>query len=234
MEEVGPPTALSWLSRGWMAYRYNLPIAIPAAGIWALVTLPYQVARPGPMKNLVMLLVYLTVGIVLQIGWLHLFLKLVRSEPARISDILSGFSRFRSSWATGMLFGLIVIGGTFLLIVPGIYWALKYLLSLFAVLDRPLSARESLGYSARITDGHKWKLLAVLLILAALSLLSLPFGMGWTKFHAGAGGHYLIVIGFIPYLVCVLVVMPWGGATLAAAYDSLAAREAQETTGVNL
>jgi len=120
-------------------------------------------------------------------------------------------------WTTFILLWLIILGGCILFIIPGIIWSLKYGLSLFAVMDKQMSPRESIRFSGKITKGHKGKLFGVWTIAILLSFLTWPFSSGLQRQNA-----MLIGAGLIPYLVNILVVTPWLGATTAAAYKSLA------------
>ncbi len=74
------------------------------------------------------------------------------------------------------LFGTIVVGlivfvGVILLIVPGIIFALRYMFVPYLIIDRKLSIGEALKESARITLGHKWQLLVLVLAIAGINIL---------------------------------------------------------------
>ena len=79
---------------------------------------------------------YFVIGPPLVVGVFFLYLKAVRDEKPNFSVVFAGFSNFGKAWLTVFLYYLIVIGGTFLLVIPGIIWGMRYCLSLFAVLDR--------------------------------------------------------------------------------------------------
>jgi len=66
-------------------------------------------------------------------------------------------SRWGASVITGLLAGLIVLGMTLLLIVPGIIWSLYYYFFLFVVALRGLSGKAALDYSKSLVQGQWWR-----------------------------------------------------------------------------
>lgn len=172
----------------------------------------------------------LVVGPPMLIGWCFLCLRLVRGEDARSADVLAGFYRYRAAWATVVLYYLVVYGGIALLVVPGIIWSLMYGFSLFAVMDRQLSAREALRFSGRITKGHKGRLFFLLLLV----YLSAPLGWSWLipelPWQESSVG---LEVSFFPAGIIILLIVllvswvlySWLCLTCAAAYDSLVHRQ---------
>jgi hypothetical protein len=89
-------------------------------------------------------------------------------------------SRWWASIGTGLLAGLIVIGMTLLLIVPGIIWGLYYSFVVFVVALRGLSGKDALDYSKQIVKGQWWRVLGYLLVIELLGvvtcvILAVPF-----------------------------------------------------------
>lgn len=73
-------------------------------------------------------------------------------------------------------YGLIVLGGLLLFIVPGIYWAIKYAFAPYFYIEKNLSISESFRLSAQVTEGVKLKLIGfgvvvwVMMLVGALAL----------------------------------------------------------------
>ena len=224
MNQVSSLTVGGWFSRGWSAYRTNATPLIGGAVILAVINVVVSLIGKGPAGVLIMLAFNLVVIPVLSVGWCLLCLKSVRGENAQWSDVFAAFSRFGPAWATFMLLFLIVLGGVFLLVVPGIILGLKYGQSMFAVMDRGLSARQAIGYSGKMTQGWKGKLFGMFVVGFLLSLLAYPFSFGLQRLGEGSGAT-LLAVGIVPFLATVFVITPWLGASYAAAYDSLAQLE---------
>jgi len=115
-----------------------------------------------------------------------------------------------------MLFTLIILGGLFLLIVPGIIFSLMFGMCVYAVMDKKMSAVESVKYSKKITKGYRGLIFVLYVAIGLLTLLGIPIAYGLQKLDSN-----LIFIGLIPYLINVVFVLPWTAAAAAAAYDSL-------------
>ena len=61
--------------------------------------------------------------------------------------------------------------GLLLLIVPGIIFGLMFMFATILVIDRELGPIEAMRESNRVTRGHKWNLLGLVLVLALVNLL---------------------------------------------------------------
>jgi hypothetical protein len=109
-------------------------------------------------------------SIVLGAGFTLIALKLAKGEHASLADLVP---RARLVWhyfCASVFAGVIIVGGLILLIIPGIYLLLRFLMVRFAVLDGA-GITESLKKSSALTHGVKWHLLAFLLVLVLLNIL---------------------------------------------------------------
>ena len=93
------------------------------------------------------------------------------------------FSKFMNDFfiffATNLLTTLIIIGGTLLLIIPGIFWGYKYRFAPILSVEEKLNPMESLRKSAELTNGYKLSMLWLDLILLGINILGLLcFGIG--------------------------------------------------------
>ncbi len=166
MEGNDSMTAKSWLCTGWQTYRKNWWVLSLGGLLWfawdlTFVNRTYLLFRI-PMVNVVVSLPSIIIwdGLcwIISVGLCFFCLKLSRGLEAPFSTIFEGFRRWRTSLVTGILLALIFAAGLILLVVPGIIWALKYLLALYAIMDRQLSAWEALKLRGRKTTGHKGQL----------------------------------------------------------------------------
>ena len=246
MGQVHSPTLRNWISRGWSTYTDKAEILAGGAVILFVFSRLLDLVRLAPYGRLILFLAQLVFIPVMAAGWLHLCLRVIRGDDARSRDIFRGFLRFNAAWETGLRVSLVSFLGAILFVVPGIILYLKYCLSLFAVMDsnvsaekgwnlgivlvkprameRQLSASEALRFSGRITKGHKRRLLGVFALQILLWFVTWPFSLG--LYYWGNGlSMVLVAVGLVPYVAYSLVIVPWLGATYAAAYDSLTFRE---------
>ena len=71
---------------------------------------------------------------------------------------------------SGFLYSLIVGIGYMLLIIPGIYWTIKYMFYYFFIIDGECGPIEALSESGDLTDGYKWKLLLLLILVSIFGI----------------------------------------------------------------
>ncbi len=226
MNQSSALTLGSWFSRGWKTYKANFRLLV---GVSVMFIIPDIILALVPG----LWLLYFVIGPPLVVGVFFLYLKAVRDEKPNFSVVFAGFSIFGKAWLTVFLYYLILFGGIFLLVIPGIIWGMRYGLSLFAVLDRSLSAREAIRLSGKITYGYKVKLFVTALVMGLISSLpQMPLGFGLGLLRAGDENALpLLAIAIVPYLVSRVLLSPRAFASWASAYDSLVNRWQQSSMG---
>ena len=110
-------------------------------------------------------------SIYLGLGVTRVGLNIVTGKHASPGMIFGEGSKLLRGIGAGILYALMVLAGTILLIVPGIYLGLRYSQYLTAIVDRDMGVMESLRYSASITQNNKLPLLG-LYILSFLIVLA--------------------------------------------------------------
>ena len=105
----------------------------------------------------------MTVGILiaapLYIGSALFFINVSRKSNPQIEDMFKGFNSYGASLGANLLVGLIVVGGMFLLIIPGVIWGIQYSMVNYIIADDPnCGGNESLERSRKMMDGHKMKM----------------------------------------------------------------------------
>lgn len=132
----------------------------------------------GPMR-----LVHTLINVVPQawlgIGLCRMAIASARNQPVAFETLWSGTDRLGTAIAVNVLVGLCVFLGTMLLVIPGIVIALGWLLAFAFVADTRLPAIECLTASWQVTQGHRWHVLGLLLVLGLLVAVSaIPCGLG--------------------------------------------------------
>lgn len=89
-------------------------------------------------------------------------------------------SRWGAAIWTGILAGLIILGMTLLLIVPGIIWSFYYAFFAYVVVLRGLSGKRALDYSKAMVKGQWWRVFGYLLVINIIGFFvglvaSVPF-----------------------------------------------------------
>jgi uncharacterized membrane protein len=113
------------------------------------------------------------------LGLFAFSMKMVKNGTATIGDFFNSWSKGLSYIAAQILYTLIVTLGFILLIIPGIYWACKFSLFPFFILEGkgPINA---LKLSDQATYGAKWDVLAygvIAFLVVFLGIVALFFGI---------------------------------------------------------
>lgn len=109
----------------------------------------------------------------LSIGMIKLILALVRDEQINYNDLFGG-SKYLLQYILGsIVVGLAVMFGYLLLIIPGIIWSIKYMFTLFLVVDEGMDFSVAMRESAQMTQGIKWQLFGFGLALFGINLLGM-------------------------------------------------------------
>ena len=128
--------------------------------------------------NFLIFLLYV-LEIIVNIGFLGIFLNLHDKKKTSIEDVFSKYKMFFKYFIASFLYALIVMGGLILFIVPGIIWGIKFRYFKFLIVDKNLDPITALKKSAEITQGVKLDLYIFGLIMFVLQIAGLmTFGIG--------------------------------------------------------
>ena len=134
----------------------------------------------------------------LEYGITLLFIRAVRGEKIEFKEIITGFNQFIHVILSRILVMGIVMIGFFLLIIPGIVFAVKLVLVPYLVMDKKLDAISAVKESWRLTNGYGWTIFG-------MALLAIPIFIG----------------GFIVFIVGVIVAAIWVQCAFASLYFAL-------------
>ena len=109
----------------------------------------------------------------LSLGATRIGLNLVSGKPASVGMIFGEGSKLLRAIGASILYGLMVAIGLILLIVPGIYLALRYGQFLNAIVDRDLGVFEAFEYSSKLTTGNRGNLFVLGLLMFLVTLAGL-------------------------------------------------------------
>ncbi len=119
------------------------------------------------------------VSIFLQLGLARIGLNLVSGKEVSIGLLFGQGSKLLNAVLASILFYIAVMIGLILLVVPGIYIALRYGQFMNAIVDRDLGVIEAFEYSSSITTNNRLNLfLFWLLALIAFIIGAIPCGLG--------------------------------------------------------
>jgi hypothetical protein len=206
-----------WFIEGWNTYLDYFYEIVPVILLFKALTfgMPLLIWKFS-QKQWAAYPYMLLIALPLEIGLNLYFIKLARNQKANLNDIFKGFEIYQNAILVSLIYGLMVMGGTFLLIIPGIIIAIIYGFSTYVVIDKKMNIIDSFKYSARITLNYRTKIFSIFALTISVYLLTpniIKFGVDKTIYQANF--TFSTIIG---YLLITLVFIPWLKMTLAKAY----------------
>jgi uncharacterized membrane protein len=198
----------SCFSRSWALLTQNLGLLVGATFIFlaiiflvnGLISRLTKPAMQGVIEGNIsfgtIMLVIITnipeviLYTVLSAGLYWILLKLIRGEEAGMGDLFAGFSPvFVPLALAGLATQFLTLLGLLACIVPGIYLAVAWMLTVPLIMDKQYGFWEAMELSRRVVTHHWWLMFCLLLVVALVSLLgllaccvgllfALPLGMG--------------------------------------------------------
>lgn len=111
--------------------------------------------------------------IIIKIGYTKIFLKIQNGETPKFVEIFEHYNIFWRYLGTSILFCLTVAGGLILLIIPGIFWAVRFSFSPLIVIDAKVGPIAAMKESYAITKGSFWKILLFWIVVGLINLAGL-------------------------------------------------------------
>ena len=170
------------LGVGWDTMKNNLVFFILALLIaWVAEGIPsglqglcYSCNSGGlAILGTILAIISFVVGVFVYMAFTRIGLRFTAGETADYADLYLSYPRFWKFLGGYILYGLIVLGGLILLIVPGIYWGIKYHFFAYFIIDEGVGPTEALRKSGEITYGVKWELLLLALAFLGINLLGI-------------------------------------------------------------
>lgn len=132
-----------------------------------LIILAVSVFTEG--QELLSLLAFLF-AFIIKIGYEKIFLKVYDGEKPKLSEMFQHYTLFWKYLGVVILNCLVVVGGIILLVIPGIYWAVRFSFAALIVVDTKSGPMAAMKESWAITKGNFWKLLLLWLAIVVINL----------------------------------------------------------------
>ncbi|ACF11125.1 protein of unknown function DUF975 [Chlorobaculum parvum NCIB 8327] len=105
--------------------------------------------------------------------------RLINGQSLQFSDFFRGFNYFLPLFLAGLASGIIVSVGFMLLIIPGIYLAIGYMLTTFLIIDHRMEFWQAMETSRKIITKNWFAFFVFALVLALINVLGiLALGVG--------------------------------------------------------
>ncbi len=164
------------ISFGWETVTKNIGffiavmLTIGAVAILSNVLMWFLKEEPYAIRTIVSLLFWVGQTMI-GLGLAKIALKFCDGEEVKFEDLFSCFPMTLNYIAGMFIFGLIVMGGFILLIVPGIIFAIQFQFWFLFIIDKGRGPIESLKMSAEITEGVKPDLFVFGILLSMINFV---------------------------------------------------------------
>jgi len=165
---------------GWDTMKNNIGFFIPVILIlWLAAAIPSGLSSLSYNMPIGAAVVYgfifgiisFVIGMFVNMAQIKIGLRFSKGDTADFEDLYNEYPRFWDFLLGSILYALIVIGGLILLIIPGIYWAIKYHFYGYLIIDQGMGPMDAIKKSGELTDGVKWNLLVFDLAMMGIYIL---------------------------------------------------------------
>jgi uncharacterized membrane protein len=162
------------IKQAWEIVKKNVQIV----ALLMVAFVVYQVVQgwvtgffgDSPIAALVSL-AFTVLTLFLEIGFLKIVLKLVDGHKAEIQELWAYPQYLLRMIGATLVYAIIVTVGLILLIVPGIYLAIRLQFYSYYIVDKNTGAIDSLRMSWKLTEGNMINIFLFMLILLGLNIL---------------------------------------------------------------
>ncbi len=162
----------------WEKLKQNIGISLLAT-LLVLATSSLTNTFEFNKNDFIFLLALVVFVLIIRIGYNKIFLEMFDGNQIKFSDIFKQYPIFWKYVAVSIIFPILVLVGIVLLIIPGIFWAVRFSFSHIILVDTKMGPIESMKESYAITKGSFWKLLLFWLVVGMINLVGLiVFGLG--------------------------------------------------------
>ena len=173
------------LKEAWALFKKNLNVVVMLIGVYFAYYIAQYVSTylfGNTQIAFIMSLVFIVISLILQLGSYNLMLKLVDGKNPQIKDLYQYpdmLMKIIRNIIAGILVGLIVAGGFILLIIPGIYLAIRLMFYTYYIVDKDAGIIDSIKMSWNLTKGGVINLFLLSVLFFIVNILGLiAFGIG--------------------------------------------------------
>jgi len=163
---------------GWTTLRSNVFLLIGIVlAAWIIPSIPNYISDLANLVGLtatILSIIGLILGAIIEIGLIKITLKFVDGQKPKLSEVLAYYKNYRLIFnyiIAAFLFMIVVGIGLVLLIIPGIYLALKYQFFPYFIVEKNAGPLEAASNSGKITEGVKMRLLLFAIVLILLNFV---------------------------------------------------------------
>ena len=165
--------ASDYVQKGWEMFREHIGEFI---GFTLII---FAASIVSSKMSLFGSLLFSSLAAPLYAGYCIAAFRILTGKPFQFSDFFGGFNYFLPLFLAGLASGIIVSVGTVLLILPGIYLTVGYMLTVFLVIDYRMEFWQAMETSRKIVTKNWFAFFVFALLLFLINLLGIiALGVG--------------------------------------------------------
>jgi uncharacterized membrane protein len=163
---------------GWERFKIDAGLCVLAT-LFMLALSSVGGGKEGHYGTFLLTIAIMVVTIIVKIGYTKIFLRMNNGEKPKFMEMFDEYKLFWKYLGASVLYVLITVGGLILIIIPGIFWAIRFSFAPIIVIDTKIGPIKALKESYAITCGNFWKLFGFFVVMMLFNLLGLIiFGIG--------------------------------------------------------
>lgn len=180
-------SATAAISFGWNTFKQNAPFLVGLTMIEWVVNfgLGFVVRFTPGLKDsasfmLLLNIFTLVVSLVVSLGIIKIVLNLIDNGTKSFDPLFNQFDRIVNYFIASIVAGAIILVGLILLILPGIYFAIRLSFFPYYIVDKNLGSMDSLKSSWNATKGELSDLIVLgifSIVIAIIGILLLGLGL---------------------------------------------------------
>lgn len=166
------------ISFGWDLWKKNW-LLLSGIYLFSLILpgsaqlLIYLLPQNADIARFILSIIHYILLVIANMGMITIALKVAKGNETKFTDFFSTLNLFPSYLWGWILYGIAVVVGLILLIIPGIIFAVMFSLWAYFIIDRSATGYQSLVLSKDAVYGVKWDLLLLFVISFFLNLFGL-------------------------------------------------------------
>lgn len=156
---------------GWNTFKSNYKILLSISFILIMIALVLQILtdlfRVDNLAAYYFITIILTlISAYIGLGRINIIVNINNNKEALLKDLIIPYPILLRCIGAGLIFGVLVTGGMFVLIIPGIFLAIRYQFYAYLIFDKGLGVTQALEKSFEITRGNFFNLFLLNLFFA--------------------------------------------------------------------
>ncbi|HSK96266.1 MAG TPA: hypothetical protein VK891_06580 [Euzebyales bacterium] len=158
---------------GWRGFVANIvPLLAVALVVWVVTgAINLWGNQTAGVAQFLWSVVSFFVGQLVAVVWIALGLAIIDGREVTTAVLLPSGGVLISYIVASLLFSLMLAIGLVLLVIPGLVVAVVFGFYGWALVDKSLDPMASLRHSSRITQGHRWQVVAFVVAVIGLNIV---------------------------------------------------------------